>query len=106
MTGMSFVSKNAHAQTGTLYGTTERYKNSSGGYTTRCPTSSQICTENRLNSDGTHTITIHLYDSRATPIGTITMHTMSGDEAFTEHPEEGYINDIETTDGILYGATD
>lgn len=105
--GLAFVSNNVHAQTGTIYGTTSRVPNGSiGGMTTSCPKSTKICTENTLNPDGTHTVRIHLYDRMGRATDIITLHTKSGPAASKPDIEAGYVNDVETTDGILFGRED
>lgn len=101
-TGFAF-SNSASAQTGVLTGLTRQQTNGSGGTTTTCPPSSVVCTTNTKNPNGTHTITIFKYDSNGNQIGTETLITRSGADAYQQDIPNGYIHDVQTTDGVLWG---
>lgn len=99
--GLAF-SNSVSAQTGIKYGETRQTKNGSGGTTTTCPPSSLICTTNTINPNGTHTIVIYKYNNGSL-VGTESFITRSDEDAHQPDVPNGYIHDIETTDGILWG---
>lgn len=103
ITALAFVSNSAHAQVGVKKGTTKETKNSSGGVSRSCDPSENICTTNTQNSDGTRTVVVYQYDSSGNLTGTVILHTRSGPRAHMEDIPGGYIHDVETTEGILFG---
>lgn len=103
LTVFGILSNEASAQTGTLHGTTEQHTNSSGGTTSSCPSSPNICTTNTKNPNGTNTIVIFQYDKNGNLTGTQTIITKMGADPHVEDPAGGYIHSAETTEGVLYG---
>jgi hypothetical protein len=101
--GFTFISESASAQTGTLKGTTKQVTNSSGGVSTQCPPSTNTCTTYTQNADGTRTLTIFKYDIHGNPDGTVVYQIKSGDAGREPDIEAGYVNDVETSIGILWG---
>lgn len=103
MAALLAASDSLHAQTAILRGTTREKANASGGISRSCDPSPNICTSNTRNADGTHTVVVYQYDSQGNLTGTVVLKTRSGEAACKEYIPAGYIHDVETTDGILYG---
>ena len=97
---------NAEEQSGVLMGTTRSDRNTSGGYTYTCPSSSNICTVANYRADGTLAVTVYLYDDNGNFTGTkneITKPLAEGGGADAD-PDQGYINNVETAYGAVWTA--
>jgi len=93
----------SYAQTGVTHGYSETVTYPNGSRTTCDSNPDAICTTNTSNPNGTFTVVVYHYDKAHNLTGTSHFVTKSSDEAHEPDPDGGYVNAIQTTQGMLYG---